>query len=75
MKIIVYFILLSVVLAVAMSTLFLVLKLAVVLFFYFKTNEFSFNVGDIADSVVPGCAIGVLLSLMASLAQYIKNKR
>lgn len=75
MKMIVYFILLSVVLAAAMSALFLVLKLAVVLFFYFKINVFSFNVDDIADAVVPGCAIGLLLSLVASLAQYIKNKR
>ncbi|WP_039054807.1 hypothetical protein [Enterobacter sp. Bisph1] len=78
MKVMVYFVILSVVLTTVMSALFLALKVAVVLIFYFKTNVFAFDVSDIRDVVLPGCVIGVWLSLVTVLILYLqhrKNKR
>lgn len=78
MKIIVYFVILLVALSSVMSALFLALKLAVVLIFYFKTNVFSFDVSDIRDVVLLGCVIGGWLSLVTVLILYLqhrKNKR
>lgn len=75
MKALIYFLFLSIALSAAMSFLFLMLKLMVVLFFYFKVGVFSFDSSDITDAVIPGCAIGMLLSLVTCFVQYLQYKK